>query len=82
MIQKRRSSSADGRRWLAHTPDDTVRTNTVLQVFLLCFSKIYIYIEIVQRSEKILVFSSTHQIVNYKSILAIYLTYFYKILNN
>ena len=32
MIQKRRSSSADGSRWLAHTPNDTVHTNTVLQV--------------------------------------------------
>jgi len=31
MIQKRRPSSADGRRWLAHTPNDTVHTNTVLQ---------------------------------------------------
>jgi len=31
MIQKRRPSSADGRRWLAHTPNDTIHTNTVLQ---------------------------------------------------
>ena len=32
MIQVRRPSSADGRRWLAHTPKDTMYTNTVLQV--------------------------------------------------
>lgn len=31
MMQKRRSSSADGRKWLAHTPNETVHTNTVLQ---------------------------------------------------
>jgi len=31
MMQKRRSSSADGRKWLAHTPVETVHTNTVLQ---------------------------------------------------
>jgi hypothetical protein len=30
-IQKRRSNSVERKKWLAHTPDDTIHTNTVLQ---------------------------------------------------
>ena len=43
MIQKRRSSSADGSRWLAHTPNDTVHTNTVLQVSYLAHNYKAVY---------------------------------------
>jgi len=42
MMQKRRSSSADGRKWLAHTPNETVHTNTVLQPAISANKRVHI----------------------------------------